>query len=150
MVDLLDYADEKGFRCYFLGATAEVSEKMVATVSKNFPDIVIAGSHHGFFDLDDPAIVEDVAKSKADLIFVALGLPRQEQWIAKHIDRFEKGLFMGVGGSFDTLTGTIPRAPQFWINLNLEWLYRLLKQPFRWKRILKVFEFMARVLFRRE
>lgn len=150
MVDLLDYADEKGLRCYFLGATEAVSEKMVETVAEHFPHLIIAGHHHGFFDLDDAQVAEKVKQAQPDLIFVALGLPRQEQWIARHLDDFDKGLFMGVGGSFDTLTGEVPRAPKFWINLNLEWFYRLLKQPFRWKRILKVFQFMILIIFKRK
>jgi len=63
--------------------------------------------------------------------------------------RFEKGLFMGVGGSFDVLSGVVKRAPEFWIRLNLEWFYRLLKQPFRWKRILKAFEFIIRIVLKK-
>jgi len=78
-------------------------------------------------------------------------MPRQEKWIARHMPEFDKGLFMGVGGSFDTLTGEVKRAPQFWIKLNLEWFYRFLKQPtVRFKRLLKVLEFAVRMRFKRE
>ncbi|MFD1363679.1 WecB/TagA/CpsF family glycosyltransferase [Lentibacillus salinarum] len=149
MIDLLRYADKHGLSCYFLGAEETVNKKAVAEVNRNFPNVRVAGRHHGFFDVDDPEVSDAIARSGADLVFVALGLPRQELWIAEHKEMFSKGVFMGVGGSFDVLAGTAKRAPDIWINLNLEWLYRLLKQPFRWKRILKVFEFIIRIVFKR-
>ncbi|WP_188454976.1 WecB/TagA/CpsF family glycosyltransferase [Virgibacillus oceani] len=150
MLDLLKFADVQGLSCYFLGGKDYVNEKVILEVEKQFPGVKIAGHHHGYSDMDDAKIVEDVQKAEPDLVFVALGLPRQENWIAKHYHRFSKGLFIGIGGSFDVLAGEMKRAPQAWINLNLEWLYRLLKQPFRFKRILKVFEFMARVILKKD
>lgn len=149
MRDLLEYANEQGLSCYFLGATEEVNQKAVTEVEQAYPHLHIAGRHHGFFDLDDSTIVEGINASGADIVLVALGLPRQELWIAKHMDAFDKGVFMGVGGSIDVLAGEVKRAPDFWIRLNLEWLYRLLKQPFRFKRILKVFEFMMRIFMKK-
>lgn len=147
MLDLLAYADKQELSCFFLGAKEAINEKAVKEVEKSYPGIKIAGRHHGYFDIDDSAVAEQVKKTTPDLIFVALGMPRQEQWIAKYMSEFDKGLFMGVGGSFDTLTGEVKRAPQKWIDLNLEWLYRFLKQPIRFKRLLKVMEFMVRVIF---
>lgn len=149
MLDLLEYANNKGLRCFFLGAKEEVNEKAVLEAERRFPNLTIAGRYHGFFDIEDQAIVDSVRKADADIVFVALGLPRQELWIARHMDQFQKGTFMGVGGSMDVLAGEVSRAPDIWIKLNLEWLHRLLKQPFRFKRILKVFEFMARIIFRK-
>ena len=149
VLDLLDFAEDQGMSCYFLGAKEYINEKMVLGMEKKFPNLNIAGRHHGFFDLDDPKIVEDVAQSNADIVLVALGLPRQELWIDQHKDKFSKGLFMGVGGSFDVLAGEVKRAPEGWIKLNLEWLYRILKEPFRIKRIFKVFEFMIRIILKR-
>src|SRR5699024_244726 len=145
MIDLLKYANDHKLSCYFLGAKEADNAQAVAAVENQFPDLQIAGRHHGYCDIKDTDIADEIDRSGADLVFVALGLPRQELWISQHIDRFSKGLLMGVGGSFDGLAGTVPRAPQFWINLNLEWLYRLLKQPSRFKRILKVFEFIIRI-----
>ncbi|MGM8213617.1 WecB/TagA/CpsF family glycosyltransferase [Virgibacillus sp. W0430] len=150
MLDLLQIANEKGLSCYFLGASGSVNLKVVRVVEQKYPNVKIAGHHHGFFQLDDLSVVEDVKRASPDLIFVALGLPKQEQWIEMHNNQFEKGLFMGVGGSFDVLAGVVKRAPQAWINLNLEWLYRLLKQPFRLKRIFKVFKFMFLILLKKE
>lgn len=148
--DLLAFAEVKGLSCYFLGASENVNKKVVEEVESMYPRLKVAGRKHGFFDLDDPAVVDDVKIANPDIVFVALGLPRQENWIAKHIDRFNKGLFIGVGGTFDVIAGEVNRAPKFWIKLNLEWLYRLIKQPFRFKRILKVFEFMIRVVLKRD
>lgn len=149
VLDLLTFAEKQGMSCYFLGAKDYINEKAVLEMKKRFPDLTIAGNHHGFFDLDDPQIVEDVAQSNADIVLVALGLPRQEVWINQHKGEFSKGLFMGVGGSFDILAGEVKRAPKAWIKLNLEWLYRIVKEPFRVKRIFKVFEFMIRVILKK-
>ncbi|WP_321172276.1 WecB/TagA/CpsF family glycosyltransferase [Sediminibacillus sp. JSM 1682029] len=149
MTHLIGYAEDQQLSCFFLGASEEVNVKMVERIKTLHPYLRIAGKHHGFFDLDDKNIVTEVQKSQPDLIFVALGSPRQEQWITKHYQQFTKGLFMGVGGSFDVIAGEVKRAPKLWIKLHLEWLYRTIKQPFRWKRILKVFEFMLRILVKR-
>lgn len=149
MCDLLIEAEEKGYRCFFLGAEENVNALAVEKIRKQHPNLQIAGRHHGFFDLDDEAIVQTVLNSKPDLVFVALGLPRQESWIAKHIDRFDKGLFMGVGGSFDVFAGEVKRAPDIWIKLNLEWAYRALKQPTRILRLVTVFQFLFRARFKR-
>lgn len=149
MLDLLTHADEQGLSCYFLGAKESINEKTVEKVKSTYPSIKIAGWHHGYFDIADQRIAEAVRDTKPDMIFVALGMPRQEKWIARYKPLFAKGLFIGLGGSFDTLTGEVKRAPQKWIDLNLEWLYRFIKQPVRFKRILKLGKFMMRVLLKR-
>jgi N-acetylglucosaminyldiphosphoundecaprenol N-acetyl-beta-D-mannosaminyltransferase len=149
MMDLLSYANEKGLRAYFLGASEDVNNRVVVEVNKQFPNVQIAGHHHGFFSLDAVEIVEDVKHANPDLIFVATGSPRQEKWISQNLDMFRKGIFIGLGGSFDVLAGEVKRAPEAWIKLNLEWLYRLIQQPFRFKRVLKIFEFMFKIWFKR-
>ncbi|MHA6250856.1 WecB/TagA/CpsF family glycosyltransferase [Oceanobacillus sp. CAU 1775] len=149
MLDLLDHAEEKNLSCYFLGATEEVNAKVIAEVKKKHPELIIAGRHHGFFELEDEAVKKEVLAANPDIIFAALGFPKQEEWITMMLDECEKGLFIGVGGSFDVLAGEVKRAPEAWIKLNLEWLYRIIEQPFRAKRILKAFEFMIRILFKK-
>ena len=149
MLDILRLAEKEGLSCYFLGGTQSVNEQVVVEVQKRHPTLKIAGNHHGYFTITDPGIARKMVEAKPDIVFVALGFPTQEKWIARYMDKFSKGLFMGVGGSFDVLAGEVKRAPNGWIKLNLEWLYRLLKQPFRWKRILKVFEFGFRVFLKR-
>lgn len=149
MEDMLIYANKHKKTCYFLGADQKVNKTLINKIAIKYPNLIIGGSHHGFFELDDLAIVEDVKQSDADFVFVALGFPRQENWIDKHFDTFNKGIFMGVGGSFDVLSGKVERAPKFWIKLNLEWLYRIIKQPSRLGRIFVVIKFMFLTLFKR-
>jgi len=150
MLDLLSYADAKGLSCYFLGAKEYVVSKMIDNIKETYPHLKIAGYHHGYFTDGDERIEKMVQEQKPDLIFVALGSPRQEKWITEHMDSFSKGLFMGVGGSFDVIAGEVKRAPERWINMNLEWFYRLLKQPLRWRRILKAIKFMFLVIIKRK
>jgi N-acetylglucosaminyldiphosphoundecaprenol N-acetyl-beta-D-mannosaminyltransferase len=91
--------------------------------------------------------VARIKQESPDLLFVALGAPRQEQWIARHLPELPVSLAMGVGGSFDVLSGRVKRAPEVWQKLNLEWLYRLLSQPKRWRRQLLLPQFALSVLW---
>lgn len=152
MNELLTYANEHGLQCYFLGGKDQVNRAARVAIEKKFPNLVVAGGHHGYFEIGDHVdrqIVEEVRAAKVDFVFTALGFPKQEMWISRYLDEFEKGVFIGVGGSIDIYAGNVNRAPAFWIKLNLEWFYRLLKQPFRWKRILKVFKFLWLSLWRK-
>lgn len=142
---LLHEANLKGYRVYLLGARPEVFDKAKQKIKADYPNITLAGGHHGYFDLDDKKIGENVKASKPDLVFVALGFPRQEEWIAKEIGRMEQGVFIGIGGSFDVLAGEVKRAPKAWQKLNLEWLYRLLSQPTRITRMLALPKFVLKV-----
>ncbi|EKN68564.1 WecB/TagA/CpsF family glycosyltransferase [Schinkia azotoformans] len=146
MRNLLTVLNEKKLKLYMLGAQEETIEKAVQTIKVEYPDLQIAGYHHGFFKWEDPAIINEIQETQPDLILVALGMPRQEKWIAEHIDHVEKGVFIGVGGSFDVIAGTVKRAPEFWQKLNLEWFYRLLKQPSRWRRMLALPHFALKVV----
>ena len=139
---MLAYAEEQGYSAYFLGAKEEANRKAVERAERRFPKLKVAGRHHGYADLDEDALVESIANTEPDIIFVALGMMKQEQWIRNHMDRFDKGVFMGVGGSFDVLSGEAKRAPDIWIRFQLEWLYRLIKQPKRITRVMKVAQFM--------
>jgi N-acetylglucosaminyldiphosphoundecaprenol N-acetyl-beta-D-mannosaminyltransferase len=143
---LLQIANEKGYSIYLLGAQDEVLQKTVAEIMTQFPNVKIAGAHHGFFDWNDDHIPNEIQRTKPDLIFTALGVPRQELWIGQNMDKFEKGVFMGIGGSFDVLAGAVQRAPEFWQKMNLEWAYRLMKQPSRWKRQLSLPHFALKVI----
>lgn len=149
MRNLLGTSSERPFNLYMLGAKAEVLEEAASRVKKEYPNINLVGSHHGFFDLDDESIRESIMEAKPDLILVALGLPRQEQWITRHMPYFDHGVFIGVGGSFDVIAGTVKRAPIIWQKLNIEWLYRLVKQPTRFKRMLALPYFAYKVVGQR-
>ena len=142
MYDLLQYASDYKKRVFFLGASEEVNIKVIEIVEKDYPGLIIAGRQNGYFNRYDDSIADYIAGTEPDIIFVALGAKRQEGWIHHYMDKFDKGIFIGIGGSFDVLSGQIKRAPKLWIKLQLEWLYRLLKEPHRMRRDLKVLEFM--------
>ncbi|MDQ0154260.1 WecB/TagA/CpsF family glycosyltransferase [Robertmurraya andreesenii] len=146
MLDLLELAQEKQYSIYLLGGQQETLEKAVANIKASYPKINIVGQHNGFFDWSSNTIQQEISEKKPDLIFVALGVPRQENWIAQNLSAFEKGVCIGVGGSFDVIAGTVERAPEMWQKANLEWLYRLIKQPSRWKRMLALPRFGLKIL----
>jgi N-acetylglucosaminyldiphosphoundecaprenol N-acetyl-beta-D-mannosaminyltransferase len=146
MHKLLGAANQNKKKIYLLGAKEEVLLQTVNVIKKSYPNIEITGYHHGFFDWNDPSIVDEIKSKRPDLVFVALGFPRQEKWISEHLKFFDKGIFVGIGGSFDVLSGNIKRAPIAWQRLNIEWLYRLIQQPSRWKRMLALPKFALKVI----
>lgn len=145
VTSLLDTAEEKKLRVYFLGASEEVIESLKVKVHNRYPNLVIAGARNGYFEKGDSSVVGEIVQSNPDIVLVALGCPGQEEWIHKNINAFDKGIFIGVGGSFDVLSGKVKRAPVIWQKLNLEWLYRLIKQPSRLKRTLVLPQFLIEV-----
>lgn len=134
MSSLLGLADSHGWKVYLLGSTASVVARTSSNIREQYPGLVVAGYHDGYFS-DDGEIVAEIVESEPDLIFVAMGCPLQERWIYENLSRFGKGLFIGVGGSFDVMSGLDQRAPERWIDLHAEWLYRIVKKP---RRILLV------------
>ncbi|WP_239255177.1 WecB/TagA/CpsF family glycosyltransferase [Listeria ilorinensis] len=146
LVGILEKVPEKQFKVYFLGAAPEVSNKLMEKLQTNYPKVMIAGSHHGYFDLEESEkIAQEIIDTEADFIFVALGSPAQEKWILSHFHRFTKGVFMGVGGCFDVLSGSVKRAPKWMISWKLEWVYRLITNPSRWRRFFAIPRFMREV-----
>ena len=130
---LMELGNQSHKSIFFFGAKPEVIEKLCELVKINYPNLTIAGAVHGYTE-DKDAVFEEIKKASPDIILVALGIPTQEKLIYKHYGEFEKGIFVGVGGSFDVLSGSKARAPQFFINHNIEWLYRILREPRRIKR----------------
>jgi N-acetylglucosaminyldiphosphoundecaprenol N-acetyl-beta-D-mannosaminyltransferase len=135
---LLIEADKKHYRIYFLGAEDVILQTLLASVKKNFPGLVVAGAHHGYFsEAENDRVVADVAASNADIIFVAMGSPKKEYWLAKNIARLNVPFCMGVGGSFDVVAGKAKRAPRWIQNIGMEWFYRFIQEPRRlWRRYL--------------
>ena len=131
--NLLKFGNEFSKSVFFLGAKQEVIDALRSVVTEKYPNLKIAGAVNGYVP-DKDAVFEEIKKAKPDIIMVALGIPAQEKLIYKHFKDFEKGIFIGVGGSFDVLSGTKQRAPKFFIDNNLEWLYRIIKEPSRIKR----------------
>lgn len=131
--ELFRILNEEKKSLYLLGAKREVIEQLVAKIKVDYKNINIVGYEDGYVD-DKDAVFEEIVALKPDAVLVALGIPAQEILIHKYYDRFDKGIFIGVGGSFDVLSGTKKRAPEIFIKLNLEWLYRITKEPKRFKR----------------
>ena len=130
---LLKLANEQELSLYLFGAKEEVLEKLTEKIKKDYPKIKLLGATSGYVD-DKDKIMNEIIKESPDICLVALGIPLQEKLIAKNINKAKKGIFIGVGGSFDVLSGTKKRAPKLFIKLNLEWLYRIITEPKRLKR----------------
>ncbi|MEK4968356.1 WecB/TagA/CpsF family glycosyltransferase [Cytobacillus sp. FSL R7-0696] len=144
-MSLLEEGNKKGWHVYLLGGREQVNKRAAENIEKDYPGINLVGRHNGYFDWEDGQVAEEVAALAPDIVLVALGFPRQEEWITTNYHRFSKGLFIGVGGTIDIISGEMKRAPEFWQNLKLEWFYRLLKQPSRWRRVLVLPQFVKQV-----
>jgi len=132
---------------YLLGAKEEILKKCVENIKLEFPNLKVSGFHNGFFDLNNcDDIIEDIKMCEPWAIFVAMGSPRQEIFIRKIIKISNTHIFMGVGGVFDIFAGELKRAPKWMISLGLEWLYRVIKEPFRIKRLAFIPKFLLLVL----
>ena len=141
-IKLLDNLDKKD-SVYFLGASDEVLNIFIKNVRKKYKNINIAGYHHGYIDIENcDYIINDIKSKQPTIIFVAMGSPKQEIFITKYMNELPCKIFMGVGGSFDVISETTKRAPLWIINSNLEWLYRILKEPVRIKRFKKNINFI--------
>jgi N-acetylglucosaminyldiphosphoundecaprenol N-acetyl-beta-D-mannosaminyltransferase len=128
---------------YFLGGAEGVAADAAATLQQRFPRLRVAGTRNGYFTEDEsPAVARAIAASGAQLLLAGLGSPRQEYWLAEHLRATGCGAGVGVGGSFDVIGGRIERAPAIVRKLGLEWLYRLLKEPWRWRRQLALPRFV--------
>ncbi|KJS14539.1 MAG: N-acetylmannosaminyltransferase [Peptococcaceae bacterium BRH_c4b] len=147
MLGLLERAAEKGWRVFLLGSAPGVAEDAALNIVEKYPGLHVVGTHHGYFTPgDEPGLIEAIRKTRPHLLFVALGAPRQEQWIYAHRQRLGVPVAMGIGGSLDVLAGRVPRAPAWMQTLHVEWLGRLLRQPSRWRRMLVLPKFAFMVL----
>jgi N-acetylglucosaminyldiphosphoundecaprenol N-acetyl-beta-D-mannosaminyltransferase len=139
MENLISLAHEKSYNCFFLGANEEVVKNVVSHYSVKYSKKIIAGFRNGYFDNnDEKAIINQIIKSKANLLFVAMTSPKKEIFLNKYKNELKNiNLIMGVGGSFDVIAGTIRRAPKYMQELGLEWFYRFVQEPKRmWRRYL--------------
>ena len=145
MQELLAWANAQRLSVYFIGAKAEVNKIAVAKVREQYPQLTIAGARDGYFDLDDQTVSQAVIDSGADLVFAALGFPKQEYFLKRIKAARPNAVLMGVGGSFDVLSGTVKRAPKWMQKLSIEWLYRLVTNPSRIGRMMVLPRFLAAV-----
>ena len=133
---ILERAEVTGHAVYFLGATQDVLDEMLARLLTRHPRLNVVGARNGYWE-DDDEVVASVAATGADFLFVALPSPRKEYWLREHLERLSVPFVMGVGGSFDVLAGKVGRAPRWVQTVGCEWLWRLGQEPRRmWKRYL--------------
>lgn len=137
-----------GKKVYLFGGKPGVAEDAAKKICTLYPGTEICGTADGYFDAEkEKNIIADIHEKKPDLLFVCLGFPKQETWIDAHKNELDAKVLMGIGGSLDVFAGTVKRAPAGFQKLGLEWLYRLLKQPSRFIRMLALPKFGFTVLF---
>jgi N-acetylglucosaminyldiphosphoundecaprenol N-acetyl-beta-D-mannosaminyltransferase len=145
-VDLVTNLFSKGYKFYFFGAAEGVAELAAQNAQKNF-EANIVGTRNGFFNTDDePAIIDAINNSGAEILLVGLGVPKQEKWIFNNLDKLKVPVSIGVGGTFDVLAGKVKRAPKWMQRAKLEWLFRALLQPSRAGRLIALPKFVYNVV----
>ena len=145
---LLGVLEQTGQGLYLLGSKPGVGELAAKKMLAKHPKLKISGIADGYFQ-DEAPVVEKINASGADALFVCLGAPKQEQFMVRHLGDLNVKLMAGLGGSLDSFAGTVKRAPKWMIRLNLEWLYRLIKEPKRFKRMLRLPKYLCAVLRKR-
>ncbi len=134
---MLSALNDMGGRLYLLGAKPGVAEEAGRRICARYPALVLCGTHDGYFK-DEQAILPEIAAAKPDLLFVCLGAPKQEKWMARWGRHTGAKLAIGLGGCLDVFAGNVQRAPERWQKLGLEWAYRLKKEPKRIGRMAKL------------
>lgn len=143
---LLEEAARNKIPVYFFGGKPGIAEEAAEEGKRRWPGLHVAGCRNGYFSAEEePEIIEDINRSGAAMLFAALGAPKQEKWLAQYRDRLMPSLLMGIGGSFDVLAGKMQRAPKWMQDAKLEWLFRLMKQPSRFGRMLALPKFVFAV-----
>jgi N-acetylglucosaminyldiphosphoundecaprenol N-acetyl-beta-D-mannosaminyltransferase len=145
--ELCSLAAKKGWKLYFLGAAPGVAERAAENLMKEYPSLSVCGCRNGYFDDRElKGIIADIKEKSPEILFLALGVPKQEYWISEYKDELNIPLCLGIGGSFDVVAGIKKRAPALMIKLNLEWLYRLISEPLRIKRQIALPKFVLLIL----
>lgn len=151
MEQMLKYLNYTKKSIYVLGAKPEILLAALERIREAYPCIEIKDSHHGYFGKDEERdIIKRINECRPDVLFVALGAPRQEKWIHSHRHQLNARVAMGVGGSLDVMAGSAKRAPKLMVDLGLEWFYRLAKEPWRFRRMLSIPRFLMRVALTRD
>ncbi len=143
---LIASSAENGWRLFFLGGKPGVAEAAAQKLTAKYPGISICGLRDGYFK-DETEVIDCINAASPDILFVCLGAPKQEKFIFENKSRLNVGLAGGFGGSLDVFAGTAKRAPDIFIKLGLEWFYRLLCQPSRIGRMMKLPKFILGVIF---
>ena len=139
---LASEASVRGLRLYMLGGKPGIAEEAKRRLCEKYPGLDICGCSDGYFT-DDGPVIQKINDSGADILFVCLGVPKQELWMKKNRGVLNVSLMAGLGGSLDVYSGTVKRAPEIFIRLGLEWLYRLIREPRRIGRMMKLPKFVV-------
>jgi N-acetylglucosaminyldiphosphoundecaprenol N-acetyl-beta-D-mannosaminyltransferase len=151
MEEIIKKCEKENKGVYLLGAKDDILQGCIDNLKNKHKNLNIVGSHNGYFDLNNcEEIIEDIQQKKPYALFVAMGSPRQDNFIINNMDKLTCKIFMGVGGSFDVFSGKINRAPKWMISLGLEWLYRVSKEPWRIKRLTSIPKFLLKAIRDRE
>lgn len=144
---LLKMAANEGWRVFLLGGEEGVADQATLALLEELPGLQIVGTHHGYFQTgsEEQALIAKIKKAEPQILLVALGVPRQEKWLAAHLGSLKIPVAIGVGGSFNVWAGVDKRAPLWIRKIHLEWLYRLVKQPWRIKRTAVLPKFVTSV-----
>ena len=145
LMERLEHTD-KTF--YFLGSKPGVAETAADKLHEKYPELKICGTHDGYFQ-DEGPVIADINEKKPDILLVCLGFPKQEKFMWEHRKDLNVKLMLGLGGSLDGFAGNVKRAPKWMIRCNLEWLYRLIQEPSRIGRMMRLPKFLWRVILRR-
>lgn len=145
---LLDKAAQKGYKAFFFGGSPGIAEAAKAKSEELYPGVQVVGCHNGYFkEEESQAIIDEINASGADMLFAALGAPKQEKWLVRYREQLKPKILMGIGGSFDVFAGKMQRAPKWMQDASLEWLFRLYKQPSRFMRMMALPKFVLKVVF---
>ncbi|MBB6732299.1 WecB/TagA/CpsF family glycosyltransferase [Cohnella zeiphila] len=145
--ELMREGDKRGWSVYLLGTSQDILDAAAANLAAQFPGVRFVGKRNGYFkDDDDAEVVADIRRAAPDMLFVARSVANQEPWLAKYGDELAVPVMMGVGGSFDVISGKLKRAPAAFRKLGMEWFYRLLQEPSRYKRMLVLPKFAIKVV----
>ena len=148
---ILEVGEKEGWTFYLLGGKDDVPKLTAENVKKYFPNIKIVGYHEGFFEKDsEKDVINEINKLKPNVLFVAMGAPIQEKWIAKHKNELQVDVAAGQGGTFDYEAGKIKRAPKIVQKLGIEWLWRLILQPTRIKRMMALPVYLIKIIFTKD
>lgn len=143
-------ASSRGWPVYFFGGRPGIAQRAADKMSAAYRGLIVAGARDGYFSRTESSdIAHGIARSGAKIVFVALGVPKQEYWIDEHLQQMESVVAIGVGGSFDVISGELKRAPVRWRKMKLEWLYRTIQEPKRWRRVIKLPLFVLLVLMKK-
>lgn len=143
----LDKLSECGGTLYLFGSKPGVAEAAAENITAKYPGVSVVGCSDGYFDEEkEKTIIDNINSCSPDMLFVCLGAPKQEKWIAANKSKLKAKVCLGIGGSLDVFAGTVKRAPEFYTKHGIEWLYRLIKQPSRFVRMLDLPRFGFKVL----